>query len=283
MTKQHTFSEVARTERYFTASLLCHLLMANNFVGAQSVFVEFYGEEICKAQHDEFEVISELDPLRDSSKDNNQIEKIFRKHKRVAVPDIFLRWGQLILVIEAKFFTYPNTKELEAQIVEQKRAINLILHETPYKEHRFKYVALAIEEDFSEKDFSDKTIGYISWSKIIEILKSCFKGCVTKDIDYSITSIEKSIKRACKELTNNTERSYQKIKTLDDLIQKIPQLINEKQLYFGFSEGINKLPEMSLEDLEGRGHYKVSHKKWSNNWHPIDLLISHIIELKINE
>ncbi len=109
------FDETARSERYFSATLLSRLLMVNEFAGLKALFKDL---DIVPANSlsTDIEIVTELDPLRDGAKANKNIESIFAKEGRMAVPDLFLRWGKRILVIEAKFFTAPTIEDLDAQV-----------------------------------------------------------------------------------------------------------------------------------------------------------------------
>lgn len=273
------FSEVARSERYFTATLLCHLLMVNSFRGLKSLFKYTFGTAYCLGLNNDFEVVSELDPLRDGSVYNENIRKMFCEHRRIAVPDIFLRWGNAILVIEAKFFTNPNLEDLEAQVSEQKRAIELAMNETKYNECKIKYCTLTITEHLQE-DFKDLSITPISWSKVASLLKKEIDENNELDQLYCLSNIEKSIIRAKSEIDRSSKVTYQIFKNFDSIFQKLPNLCENGEVFFGFSEGKNRLLSMTLDELQNRGHYKISNERWSNNWFPIEDLIQRINDLK---
>lgn len=275
---KYTFSEAARSERYYTASLLCHLLLEDNFSGLKVVFHKVFGGEECLKQESDFEVVSELDPLRDGAKYDKAIADKFNEHKRVAVPDLFLRWGKLIIIFEAKFFTNPNSKDIESQVLEQKRAIGLV-KEIMYTDCQFKYYTLTVI-GFSEEDFKDKSIGHMSWGEVVDMLSSQYDSNSNIDINYCIDNLRCAIKRAKAELVKNSKIKFKTIADLEQFISEIPSLINNGYIYFGYSEGLGDLKKKSLQDLRDRGHYKVSKVHWGKNWYPIDLLISHVVTLK---
>ena len=90
----HFFQDVARSESYFTATLLSHLLMANNFEGTKLLF-KYLKNDANFDEGTDFEIVTELDPLRDASVTNTIIQKLFKENGRMAVPDIFFTLGYL--------------------------------------------------------------------------------------------------------------------------------------------------------------------------------------------
>ena len=106
--------DLNRSERYFTATILPYFLAFNSF--------EYVGEFILalkgptppsESDIDSIEVITEVDFIRDSRKwaeiqdDSEMYEKYNRLLSdtgRLAVPDVFIKYGKTIIVIEGKFF-----------------------------------------------------------------------------------------------------------------------------------------------------------------------------------
>ena len=118
---KYYFQDVARSERYFTATHFAHLLMSNNFEGTK-IFFRFILNNESFDEGDDFEIVTELDPIRDASVLGNTEKQLFMENGRVAVPDIFLRWGNYACIIEAKFFTLPRWDDLKNQVNEQKKS-----------------------------------------------------------------------------------------------------------------------------------------------------------------
>jgi hypothetical protein len=102
--------------------------MVDDFEGIKLLFKHIFNDKI--NEPDDFEIVTELDPIRDGSVYNSEIKKIFKDSGRVAVPDIFIRWGTKVLVIEAKFFTQPSVDELQDQLKLQKDALPAIISNT---------------------------------------------------------------------------------------------------------------------------------------------------------
>lgn len=141
----YRFDATARAERYFVATLLTHLLLSDGFAGLKRLFYHMFGDETCASLSDDFEIVSELDPLRDGSIQDSAVKKLYQEHKRIAVPDLFLRWGHNCLIIEAKFFTDPAAEELHEQVKLQKEAIKKVQPYTFYKNWEVRYATLTIQ------------------------------------------------------------------------------------------------------------------------------------------
>ncbi|MCO5256310.1 MAG: PD-(D/E)XK nuclease family protein [Lentimicrobium sp.] len=274
---KYNFHDVARSERYFTATLLPHLLMANGFEGAKLLFKYILKNDALDEEED-FEIVTELDPLRDASVSNKDVHDLYKEHGRIAVPDIFLRWGKYSIVIEAKFFTLPYWEDLEYQIIEQTRAIELVINKSNYDITKIVYCLLLVENPTGIKN---NTILTFTWSEIIELLEKNVPQNITIDIKYSIDIIKQSILRAKKEFEKQPKIKYIKIKTIEELIERTPELISKGKLWIGFSEGLT-LDIIDLNYLKNRSHYKVTDDPGnSNNWIRIDELITKYLDLRL--
>ena len=272
MTKTgYRFDEVARSERHFTSFILPLLLSHDDFFLLKKLFIEVYKEKLFGLK-DDYEIVTELDPLRDGSVYHKKVKEIFKQFKRVAVPDLFLRWDNKVIIIEAKFFTSPKSTEIEAQMAEQKKAIEKVLSETKYNKAIIKYVALTI------KGLKLKEYISLTWEHVFEMAETMLTSKPTQ-ILYALTVLKDAIERAKKE-SISPDNHFKKYKSLQEVLNDLTNLIHDGNVYFGFSEGEGLLRTMTLEDLEKRNHYKVSDVKISDNWLPIDQLIKRYIELK---
>jgi hypothetical protein len=271
--KHYKFSEVARAERFFTATILSHIFMANYFEGLKSLMRTVYKDKI-NEQNSDFELVSELDPLRDGSVYDSDVKKIFSEFGRLAVPDLFLRWGKQCIVIEAKFFTDPAEEEIAQQIKDQKEAIERIKRFTHYNDSDIKFIALTVNKS-TDSTLKANGITCMTWQDILDITDKISK---TSDIQYCINILRSSINRATEEW-KKTDYSYDKL-GFEDLLKKIPKLIDEGKIYVGFSGGIEKLNDTSLNELQSRSHFKVSKEQRSDEWIPLDQFLKTIIRLK---
>jgi hypothetical protein len=272
MTKSgYKFDEVARSERYYTSFILPLLLTHDNFRLMKELFPAIFKRGNFDKLKDDFEIVTELDPLRDGSVNNANIKKLYDDNKRLAVPDLFLRWDNLIVVIEAKFFTYPTDEEISFQISKQKAAIDLVLPETIYNKVKIVFCALTINP-IKSKDFES-----ITWKLIFDLASKVFKS-QPDQISYALRILNDAIIRASKP-KNPSNVHFKKYNSLSELIEDLPKLLSKKEFYFGFSEGEDELNNMSLSDLNKRSHYRVSNEKFTDNWLSIDQLIKRYIEL----
>ncbi len=272
--QKHYFHDVARSERYFTATLLPHLLMADGFRGIKLLFKYIFDDKI--NEPDDFEIVTELDPVRDGSVYNSNIKKIFKESGRIAVPDIFIRWGMRILAIEAKFFTQPTADELNEQIKLQWDALSAIISSTHYDLENIHQCLLIINEPIGK---IDSQIKILTWSEILDLLTSHNMDLLSNDNKYAFDILRNSIKRAKKELAKTTDVTYSIINDIETLVSQMPSLIESGNIWVGFSEGI-ELDTIDLNYLRQRDHYRVSDKKYTSNWIRIDELITKYISLK---
>ena len=268
----YSFQDVARSERYFVSSLLCHVLMNNNFEGLQSLFKRILGNETCDSLKLEFEIVSELDPLRDGSVYHNEVKKLYKEFKRIAVPDLFLRWDNQCLIIEAKFFTDPDDGELYEQIRTQMSAIEKVKEFTNYQHMHFYYVALTVN------GIQNNEVLSITWSDVLDIIDILDNK--SHDMFYCSHVIKKAVERVRLENKPGGNKVTFEKHTLESLILNLPDFIKKGKIYVGFSGGLDALNQTDLVLLEKRSHYKVSDIRWSDNWITIDNIVRRYIELK---
>lgn len=166
------FDEIARSERYFVSTLLTHLLMADDFKGLKTLVRKTHDlhEKPKDDDNEDFEVVTELDPVRDVHYYDNGKNNLLNEHGRVAVPDMFLRWGKNILVIEAKFFTDPADEKVVDQVREQQRAIEIVKKYTEYQgDYNFKY-AMLTTRSLADKESKDDKIIRLTWEEIVALI-----------------------------------------------------------------------------------------------------------------
>lgn len=267
----YRFDRTARTERYFVDTLFAHFLLANNFSGLCSLFAYVFGAEVCNSLPEDFEIVSELDPLRDGSVGNDRVKELYRTFKRVAVPDLFLRWSTLCLVIEGKFFTDPAIEELQEQVRLQRDAIAKVKSFTIYKDYQFKFAVLT---PTSVKFSPSSDITVLSWDNILNLMEN---EANNKDIIYVKEVIRHALNRVIKERT--IPITFEKMK-FQDILSRLPQLIESEKIFIGFTGGTATLAVATELELIGRSHYKVSDIRWSDNWITLDQFLRRIFELR---
>jgi hypothetical protein len=268
----YRFDRAARSERYFVASLLSHLLLTENFTGLKSLFKHVFGDEQCSGLPDDFELVSELDPLRDGSIQNIEVKKLYQEFKRVAVPDLFLRWSQLCLVIEAKFFTDPALEELKEQIRLRRDAIEKVKPFTLYQGWTIKFAALTTKEINLGTD-----IHVLTWEGVLSMMEKALSHSENKG--YAIKVIQDALARANQEMESSSGINFKRLK-FDEIMSQLPDLIQKKKIYIGFTGGIEAFSLASEEQLRLRSHYKVSDIRWSDNWITLDQFLRRVFEVR---
>lgn len=274
----YKFDQTARAERYFTSLIFPHLLMSNDYNLLKQLFSEVFNKDFNKLSQYDVEVVCELDPLRDGGVASHEVKKLYRAFKRVAVPDLFLRINDYILIIEAKFFTHPVDDELHDQVNAQKSAIDKVLKYTHYTKSHIHFCLLTTMP--VKKPVKD--IIYLTWDKVINTIKSSTLPLHLTDLQYSFEILESSFLRAKTELSKQDKIFYEKLK-FKELIDSLPKLICKDAVYVGFSGGEKELQTTTLEQIEKRSHYKVSSKKHGENWLSPDKLLGRYFLLKYEE
>lgn len=269
----HKFDELARSERYFVGTLFSHLLMVDNFWGLKQIFKHIYSKETINSiiENYEFEIVSELDALRDGAIKDADIKALYREFRRIAVPDIFLRWANLCIVIEAKFFTNPAIDTLENQINLQREAISKVKMHTAYSEYAFEFIALTIHQKKSP------TFNSISWETALALLDN--KDNSSKDYSYAKSTLHCAVERAKDELKQSSKIRYENIK-FHQMMNEISSLIDQGKIYIGFTGGVPALSITTLAELENRINYKISDICWSDNWISLDVFLRRVFELR---
>ena len=188
------------------------------------------------------------------------------------MPDLFLRWSTVCLVIEAKFFTDPAEADLKIQIDKQRDAIKKVKPYTFYKDYHINFAILTINKASAQMHADDIII--LVWDDILNLMQNQSNS---KDVDYCFKIIQKANARALKEVIEKPK--YQKMK-YDDLMIRIPDLIREGKIFIGFTGGIGALARATETELINRGHYKVSDIRLTDNWISIDQFLRRVLEVK---
>ena len=273
-----TFRGTARSERHFSALLLPHLLMSNNFAGCRALFRKL---EICDGEPfdpNKVEIVAELNPVRDVAERSDEMEMEALGRQSHVVPDLFLRIGDSALVIEAKFFTHPPASAVRDQLAKQRNAIESVRRYTEYADCTFSYLALTVDE--LKPNFADRDAGifHMTWCEVIEALKQVFNTDDGQDMSYALNDLENAVKRSKKERTSSNERG--RCKTIEDLLGQSLTLLKDGNRYIGFTGGKRALACATVKRMENRGHYKYSNCKPNKHWIPLHLVVSRYLKLK---
>ena len=277
----NSFSGTARSERHFTALLLPHLLMSNNFAGARALFGKLDLGSGQVLDTSDIEIVAELNPIRDLVGQVTDANTPSPKKQGKGVPDLFLRIGSRALVIEAKFFTHPTASAVADQLSSQRDAILEVLPYTDYARCSFHYLALTVLplDDLAEWHVDSSRM---TWSEVISVLESVVGTDSSADTAYALVALRDAVKRSTAEAaTSSNEKG--RVGSIGELLQKAKTLLESGHRYVGFDGGQPVLDAATLEYLEKRQHYKYSDCQPNKNWIPLYSVISHYLKLKAEE
>ena len=270
----YRFDRAARGERYFVDTLLSFLLMEDGFQGLQKLFRHVYDNKACLNLKEDFEIVTELDPLRDASVIHPNVREQYRERGRIAVPDMFLRWGDLCVVLEAKFFTDPSDDDIEEQLEAQRNAIESVKQFTAYKDYKITYLLLTVRPPRIRLGNDTKAL---TWDKLLDVTRTDEQTATNR---YCRAAIDDALARANKEFSKIAGVHFEKYK-LDQLISNLPNLIKAGKVFVGFTGSLERLSTSTIEELRNRDHYRVSDTAWTPNWITIDKLLHRLLELGV--
>ena len=275
------FSGTARSERHFTALLLPHLLLSNNFAGARALFKKLglgSGQEFDLG---DIEIVAELNPIRDVVGRATDENPASLGEQGQAVPDLFLRIGGNALVIEAKFFTHPSASAVSNQLRSQRKAISTALPYTGYRSCSFHYLALTVLplDDVPEWPAESSRM---TWSEVISVLEPVVKADSRSDTAYALAALRGAEKRS-REEADTSSKVRGRAPSIEQLLQKSICLLENGYRYVGFVGGKRALDTATVGEMENRGHYKYSDCKPNKNWVPLQSVIGRYLELKAQE
>ena len=277
----NSFSGTARSERHFTALLLPHLLMSNNFAGARALFEKLGLGSVQVLDPSDIEIVAELNPIRDVVGGVTDANTPPPEKKGQVVPDLFLRIGSSALVIEAKFFTHPSGSAVADQLSSQRDAIAEVLPHTEYRRCSFHYLALTVLplDDLAEWHADSSRM---TWSEVISVLEPVVGTDSSADTAYALGALKDAVERSGVE-ADTSSKAKGRVRSIGELLQKAKTLLESGDRYVGFVGGKRALDTATVEDLETRQHYKYSDCQPNKNWLPLHLVISHYLKLKAEE
>ena len=277
----NSFSGTARSERHFTALLLPHLLMSDDFAGARALFGKLRLGSGQEFDTSDVEIVAELNPIRDVVVRVTDANTPFREKQGQVVPDLFLRIGSSALVIEAKFFTHPSGSAVVDQLSSQRDAIAEVLPHTEYGKCSLHYLALTVLplDDLAEWNADSSRM---TWCELISVLEPVVGADSSADIAYALETLKDAVKRSRVE-ADTASKEKGRVGSVEELLQKANTLLESGHLYVGFVGGQRALDTATIETLEKRQHYKYSDCQPNKNWLPLHSVISHYLKLKAEE
>lgn len=276
-----TFSGTARSERHFTALLLPHLLMADNFAGCRALFEDLGLSEGKAIEPGDVEIVAELNPVRDVGEPAMDSGPASGWERSQVVPDLFIRMGDSALVIEAKFFTHPAASTVADQLRSQREAIDRVLPNTGYERCSFHYLALTVLPLTESADW-DEQASQRTWSDVISLLEPVVSADAAPETAYALKKLKEAVERSRAE-AGPSPRERGRCESIKALLQHAKDLLENGNKYIGFYGGERALADATVRDMERRPHYKYSDCKPNRNWIPLHSVVSHYLKLKADE
>ena len=275
-----TFSGTARSERHFSALLLPHLLMANNFAGCRALFEALPLPEGKAYDPDDVEIVAELNPIRDVGERAAAPNASSAGRRGQVVPDLFLRMGDRAIVIEAKFFTHPSDAAVADQLNAQREAIESVLHHTEYQPRRctFHYLALTVLPLGDDADWGPDTLRR-TWEEVISVLEPVVNADSSPDTAYTLRKLKHAVVRS-REEAGPASKWQGSCKSIEVLLQRASELVGKGYRYIGFEGGQRALNKATFDQMKQRHHYKYSDSQPNDNWLPLHSVVSRYLELK---
>jgi len=250
--------------------------MDRNFEAARKLFMKYFGGD--QQTINDFELVTELDAIRDGSVQDENLSKIFKEEGRIAVPDIFLRCGNNCLVIEAKMFTYPTDDEMNKQLLAQKKLIDRFTREGYYADHVFKQLLIATDK------YTLAGFECLTWQILKdEIIAEDNNG--TPESNYCRRVLFSAIARAQTEAETSGPGDSIRVtpqgnsSAIQQLIERSSTMIKDGYVFVGIDGGSEQLKITTADELRARSHYKVGKRKRSaENWLLIGTVLNRIIE-----
>ncbi len=137
------FHDYCRAEKFFSATLLSYLFINNNFKGLkrfltylnEKSFYPIYKNDIRKPVQEELissnveiHYATEMNIIQDLSHDGYLInpKSLERKVKGEAIPDIISVIGNIVLIVEVKYYTNYYESKLSQQLAHQKYIFDVL-------------------------------------------------------------------------------------------------------------------------------------------------------------
>lgn len=170
------FDEIARTEKYYSGTVLPNLLFYNNFDGLK-ICLELLNAKLqinssdlidlsdFESKIDTIQLVTELYLERDLSYGKIPIpsELFVRKLKKTSVPDILVIYSDWAILIEAKLFMSYSPRELYEQMQKQTYLLDIIggimpqatiktlqVGINPYGENLREFISLSWQEVYEK-------------------------------------------------------------------------------------------------------------------------------------
>ena len=118
----------------------------------------------------------------------------------------------------------------------------------------------------------------MTWREVISVLEPVVDADRSRDTAYALEALRDAVERSTAEMRSSKENG--RCASIDELLRIAPALLEDGNLYIGFTGGKRALAEATVEEMEARDHYKYSDRKPNENWIPLHSVISHYLKSK---
>jgi hypothetical protein len=240
--------DLVRSERHFTSGLLLHLLLFDHLRGvdllldllvARGVLAE---RPVGKASDDpRTQVIAELAVRRDLVKSGATVEEGAPRD----VIDVVLVVGEVLIAIEAKFFTRPPASEIRSQLETQRRALDSVLADPAFGVARV--VQVFLEHGRTLEPAAIGCEGVLSWADVLDLAHA-----LPGHDSYVATRLRAAVARCEAELVpgGQGERPWQGEMTFDEVVSLCEA--EGDRVFVGYDSRKAKLKDKTLSELRRR-------------------------------
>jgi len=249
--------DLVRSERHFTSGLLLHLLLFDHLRGvdllldllvARGVLAE---RPVAKASDDpRTQVIAELAVRRDLVKSGATVEEGAPRD----VIDVVLVVGEVLIAIEAKFFTRPPASEIRSQLETQRRALDSVLADPAFGVARV--VQLFLEHGRALDPAAIGCEGVLSWADVLQLAhelpgpESYVAARLREALVRCEAELVRGEPREPREPRERGEKAWQPEVSFDEMAALCEA--EGDGVLIGFFAGSRPLEARSVEELRGR-------------------------------
>jgi hypothetical protein len=158
---------LVRSERHFTSGLLMHLLLADELRGVDAFVTLLVARGIlvappvaCAARDPRTQVLAEFAVRRDLFAAGSALDELTPRD----VVDVVVVVGDVLIAIEAKFFSRPSPREVREQLAAQRRALDAVVREPAFGVSRVVQVFLEHGRQLSARELGCE--GVLAWSDV---------------------------------------------------------------------------------------------------------------------
>ncbi len=274
--------ELVRSERHFTSGLLLHLLLHDGLRGVDAFIDLLIARAIfavrpiaCAANDPRTQVIAEFATRRDLLATGGAVIENLPGD----VIDVVIVAGEVLIAIEAKFFTRPTPREVRDQLAAQRNALGAVMRDPAFGVSKIVQVFLEHGRQLSAQDLGCE--GVLTWDDVHEL------ACSLLGADsYVARQFANARERCDAELSPNVPgaRVWAGVTTFDGVVAMCRR--DGDAVLVGFEGGERHVRKQSGAALRARERWKwdradspLNARKDRSNWIPGKRFLALLIEL----